>query len=81
VSHHEGRKRERQDNLVPEPENQAVGGTGPAAGTPNIEVTGGTSESRAGAERDTGAGTGGATESDGRPGQHEATHRGNQPNS
>jgi hypothetical protein len=81
MSHHDRRKAERQDNLVPEPENQAAGGSGPPAGTPNVDVTGGTSESAAGADRDTGAGTGGATQSDARPGLHEGAHRGNQPNS
>jgi hypothetical protein len=75
MSHHE-RKHQRQDNLRPEPENQAAGNVG-AGGEPAE----GLDESTAGADRDTGAGTGGATESEGRPGHHEGIHLGNQPNS
>jgi hypothetical protein len=76
MSHHQERKRERQDNLRPEAENQAS----TTSATPKDEIAG-PKESVAGADRDTGAGTGGATESEGRPGHHEGTHLGNQPNS
>jgi hypothetical protein len=70
-------RRERQDNLVPEPENQRAAG----AGTDRRRGESGPREAMAGSERDTGAGTGGATESDGRPTHHEGVHLGNQPNS
>jgi hypothetical protein len=70
---HEG---ERQDNLRPEAENQAAV-TRNARGEPSDAPA----ESSAGVDRDTGTGTGGATESDGRPGHHEGVHLGNQPNS
>ena len=76
MSHHEQRKHERQDNLRPEPDNQASAPRGP-----ETAATDGPGESTAEADRDTGAGTGGATESDGRPGHHEGVHLGNQPNS
>ena len=69
-------RRDRQDNLRPERENQATASGGGAEQPPE-----GPTESTAGADRDTGAGTGGATESEDRPGNHEAMHRGNQPNS
>ena len=68
--------RERQDNLRPEAENQAAADRGPSDVT---EL--GPPESTAGDSRDTGAGTGGATESDDRPRHNEGVHLGNQPNS
>jgi hypothetical protein len=70
------RLRDRQDNLRPEPENQAG-----ATHAPDEVIHLGPPESTAGDSRDTGAGTGGATVSDGRPRHHEGTHLGNQPNS
>ena len=73
---HRDRKHGRQDNLIPERDNQAAAGA-PPAGDPSEAPK----QSTAGEDRDTGAGTGGATESDGRPGQHEGVHLGNQPNS
>jgi len=76
TSHHEQRKHERQDNLRSESENQAT-----KSPTARGEQADSPSESTAGADRDTGAGTGGATESDGRPAHHEGVHLGNQPNS
>ena len=75
MSHHE-KRRERQDNLRPEPENQAS-----RLASPDVPAADQPTESRAGDDRDTGTGTGGATESDGRPGHHEGVHLGNQPNS
>ncbi|HJP89638.1 MAG TPA: hypothetical protein VJ850_11440 [Candidatus Limnocylindrales bacterium] len=71
------RARERQDNLRPEAENQA------AAMRPSEDVIelGPPDESNAGESADTGAGTGGATESGGRPRHNEGAHLGNQPNS
>ena len=68
--------RQLQDNLRPEPENQARA-TRPPAGS----GTDGPPDSTAGDSRDTGSGTGGATESDGRPRHNEGQHLGNQPNS
>ena len=68
--------RERQDNLRPESENQAT-----AIRPPEDVITLGPPESTAGESEDTGAGSGGATESDGRVGHHEGVHLGNQPNS
>ena len=76
MSHHNERKRERQDNLRPELENQSA-----ASSSTGVAPGGGPDESTAGEDRDTGAGTGGATESEGRPGHHEGVHLGNQPNS
>ena len=75
MADHEKRRQQRQDNLRPEAENQAAGNP-PAAREPT-----GPRVSTADADRDTGAGTGGATESGGRPGHHEGVHLGNQPNS
>ena len=70
--------RERQDNLRPEPENQAAA----AATRPTEDVIElGPPDSIAGDSTDTGAGTGGATESDGRPRHNEGVHLGHQPNS
>jgi len=70
------RRHERQDNLRTETENQA------AAATPSEDVIElGPPEATAEDSRDTGAGTGGATESDGRPRHNEGVHLGNQPNS
>jgi hypothetical protein len=71
------RARQRQDNLRPEAENQA------AAMRPPDEVIelGPPGESIAGESADTGAGTGGATESEGRPRHNEGVHLGNEPNS
>ena len=68
---------ERQDNLRSELENQE------AAMPPQQDVIelGPPGESTAGDSRDTGPGTGGATESDGRPRHNEGAHLGNQPNS
>ena len=68
--------RERQDNLRPEAENQAA-----ATQAPDDVIELGPPESTAGENEDTGAGTGGATESDGRVVHHEGIHLGNQPNS
>jgi hypothetical protein len=68
--------RERQDNLRPEAENQAA-----ATRPPEEVIPLGPPDSTAGESRDTGAGTGGATESDGRPRHNEGVHLGNQPNS
>ena len=76
MSHHEQRKRERQDNLRPEDENQAA-----ATSSGERRPEDAPPESIAGEDRDTGTGTGGATESEGRPGNHEGVHLGNQPNS
>jgi hypothetical protein len=63
-----------QDNLRHERENNPAFGTGDDdgsyAGRPDQDVV-----------RTTGAGTGGATESDGRLTHHEGMHLGNQPNS
>ena len=73
---HDDRRDERQDNLRPEPENQAN-----AMRPPEAVIPLGPPESTAGESHDTGAGTGGATESDGRVRHSEATHLGNQPNS
>lgn len=69
-------RRDRQDNLRPEPENQAG-----ASSAPEDVIALGPPESTAGESHDTGAGTGGATESDSRAPHHEGTHLGNQPNS
>ena len=70
------RRHERQDNLRPEAENQT------AAATPQGDVIElGPPDATADESRDTGAGTGGATESDGRLRHNEATHVGHQPNS
>ena len=77
MSDERARRRERQDNLLPEAENQARKNPD-AKGLPSET---GPDESIAGQDRDTGAGTGGATESEGRPGHHEGVHLGNQPNS
>jgi hypothetical protein len=66
----------RQDNLRPEAENQARAMRPPAGSNPD-----GPPDSTAGESRDTGAGTGGATVSDGRPRHDESVHLGNQPNS
>ena len=74
MSHHD-RRQERQDNLRSEPENEAAQGSRLPAGSQ------GPADSVAGDQRDTGAGSGGATDSAGRPRQHEGSHRGNQPNS
>ena len=68
-------RRERQDNLRPEPENQAG-----ATRSPEDVIELGPPESTAGGSHDTGAGTGGATESHGRPRHNEGVHLGNQPN-
>jgi hypothetical protein len=65
--------RERQDNLRPEPENQASAMQPPE----DVIELGPPDESIAG----DGAGTGGATESDGRPRHNEGSHLGNEPNS
>ena len=70
------RARERQDNLRTEAENQAA-----ATRQPDDVIELGPPEATAGESRDTGAGTGGATESDGRPRHNEGAHLGNQPNS
>jgi hypothetical protein len=68
-----------QDNLLPESANNPASGAGGGgegddsasyAGRPDQDVT-----------RLTGAGTGGATESDDRLTHHEGVHLGNQPNS
>ncbi|HEX8941188.1 MAG TPA: hypothetical protein VF763_13595 [Candidatus Limnocylindrales bacterium] len=64
-----------QDNLQPASENDPAFGRGgddqeAYTGRPDEDVT-----------RETGAGTGGATESDGRLIRHEGMHLGNQPNS
>ena len=69
--------RERQDNLRPEPENQAAAAPPPE----DVIELGPPGESIAGDSTDTGAGTGGATQSDGRPRHNEGVHLGNQPNS
>ncbi|HET7182775.1 MAG TPA: hypothetical protein VFI15_11130 [Candidatus Limnocylindrales bacterium] len=66
--------RERQDNLRPEPENQADRMTPPE----EVIELGPPAESIA---SDVGPGTGGATQSDGRTRHHEGVHLGNQPNS
>jgi hypothetical protein len=68
-------RRERQDNLLPESQNNPAHGRGgddqeAYTGRPDQDVT-----------KATGAGTGGATESDGRVSHHEGVHLGNQPNS
>lgn len=68
--------RERQDNLRPEPENQAA-----ATRPPEDVIELGPPDSTAEDSKDTGAGTGGATESDGRPRHNEGVHLGHQPNS
>jgi hypothetical protein len=69
----------RQDNLATQGENEALGGG--AATTPGGEGN----EALPGGNRDvaglSGAGTGGATESDDRLLHHEGMHLGNQPNS
>ena len=69
--------RERQDNLRPEAETQANALRPPH----DVIELGPSDESIAGDSHDTGAGTGGATESDGRPRHNEGAHLGNQPNS
>lgn len=68
--------RERQDNLRPEAENQVD-----ASRPPDDVIALGPPESTVGDRRDTGAGTGGATESDGRIRHDEGVHLANQPNS
>jgi len=76
MSERSDRARERQDNLRSEAENQAG-----AMRPPEDVIELGPGESTAGESADTGAGTGGATESDGRPRHNEGAHLGNQPNS
>ncbi len=65
-----------QDNLLTEAQNQA-GSTIPPGEEPG---PGGLHESEAGDTRMTGAGTGGAVESDGRLPHHEGMHLPNVPN-
>jgi hypothetical protein len=76
AGHHIEMRDEHQDNLRPEPENQAA-----ATPQPDDVIPLGPPEATAGERHDTGAGTGGATESDGRVRHHEGAHLGNQPNS
>jgi hypothetical protein len=66
--------RERPDNLRPEPENQA-GRTGPPDEVIELGPPGDSDPS------DTGPGTAGDTDADGRTRHHEGVHLGNQPNS
>lgn len=77
MSDRSDRARERQDNLRPEPDNQASVLRPPD----DVIELGPPGKSMAGESADTGAGTGGATESDGRPRHNEGVHLGNQPNS
>ena len=76
MSDRDSKARERQDNLRPEAENQAA-----ATPSPDEVIPLGPPESTAGESHDTGAGTGGATESDGRPRHNEGVHLGHLPNS
>jgi hypothetical protein len=77
MSDRSDRARERQDNLRPESENQASAMRPPE----DVIELGAPGESMAGESADTGAGTGGATETDGRARHNEGTHLGNEPNS
>ena len=58
MTNHDESTRERQDNLRPEPENQAAGMHPPD----DVIELGPPGDSTAGDSADTGAGTGGATE-------------------
>jgi hypothetical protein len=70
---------DRQDNLLAESENNpAFSGSGGGPGDDSAAYTGRPDQD---VTRLTGAGTGGATESDGRLPHHEGIHLGNQPNS
>jgi hypothetical protein len=74
-----GGQDQRQDNLRPESENNpALSGAGGGPGDDQGSYTGRPDQD---VTRLTGAGTGGATESDGRVPHHEGMHLGNQPNS